>query len=153
MGANFSCTFPLGHEQKIFVVCGKGCNIELDNVREGCTSIVLAELPIRTSCLVNPLIKIDFSTIIEVDDGNEVELLIALKRHCGRDCDVLHTWELEFEEVELLPFSFTYCDDSLGSHRGCCIYTVEIVKIDVEGGNNVDEIETSSTFINAVVQG
>lgn len=153
MATSFSCTFPSGKERKIHLICGEGYNIDIDNIREGPKSILLAKLPIRTSCLVNALVKIDFSTVIEVEDGNEVELIIALKRHCCGECDVLQTWELEFEEVELLPFSFTFCDDSIGPHRGCCIYTVEIVKIKVEGGNMVNEIETSSTFINAVVQG
>jgi len=138
--------------QQLYLTCGRGINIDLEDVCEGDVSILLARIAVDTSGSSKPLVKIDFSTIIEVEDNNEVELVIALKRTCHGDCLILERYELEFEDVELLPFSFTYCDDELLCHKDCCVYTVEIIKIDVEGGNNVDEIETNSTAINAIVQ-
>jgi hypothetical protein len=136
----------------IFLIPGTGFNIDLNNVAEGTVSIELARLAISCALLRRALVKIDFSTIIEVEDGNEVELLIALKRTCNGYSTVLETYELEFDAVESLPFSFTFTDSDICCRYGCCIYTVEIVRIDVEGGTRVNEIETESTAINAIVQ-
>ncbi len=136
----------------IFLIPGTGFNIDLSNVPEGNVSIELARLAISCALLRRALVKIDFSTIIEVEDGNEVELLIALRRTCNGISTVLETYELEFDTVESLPFSFTFTDSEIHCHHGCCIYTVEIIRIDVEGGTTVNEIETESTAINAIVQ-
>jgi hypothetical protein len=129
---NDCCTYPKHDKhQQLYLICGRGINIDLEDVEEGSVSIPLARVTVDTSSSEKPLVKIDFSTLIEAEDGNEVELLIALKRTCNGDCIILEQYELEFENVELLPFSFTYCDDELSCHRGCCTYTVEIIKIDV----------------------
>jgi len=141
------------HQNKIFLVAGEGINIDLSNVSAGNVSILLARLAVNLCGLRRPVVKIDFSTIIEVEDGNEVELLIALRRTCNGNSTILETYELEFDNVESLPFSFTFVDDQIGCHSECyCVYTVEIIRIDVEGGTTVNEIETESTAINAIVQ-
>lgn len=140
-------------QNRIFLVVGEGINIELNNVPEGNVSILLARLAINLCGLRRPFVKIDFSTIIEVEEENEVELLIALKRTCNGNTTILETYELEFDNVESLPFSFTFVDDQICCHSECfCVYTVEIIRIDVEGGTTVNEIETNSTAINAIVQ-
>lgn len=137
---------------QLYLTCGTGYDIDLENVPEGDTSLLLASVEVNRCGLRRPLVKIDFSTIIEVEDGNEVELTIALRRTCNGVCTILQTWELEFDNVESLPFSFTYCDDAV-CPAGCCVYTVEIIEIEVEGGQYVNELETESTAINAIVQG
>ncbi len=140
----------------IFLVDGKGTDIDLEDVREGDVSIKLARLTIDLPGSSRPLVKIDFSTIIEVEDENEVKLVIALKRKCRRgDSVTLEQYELKFDDVEQLPFSFTYVDDDVHSRRDChreCIYTVVIDRISVKNGSRVDELETRHTAINAVVQ-
>lgn len=141
------------HHHNIFLVAGEGIDINMRNVPEGNVSILLARLAVNLCELRRPFVKIDFSTIIEVEDGNEVELVIALRRTCNGNSTILETYELEFDNVESLPFSFTFVDKQIGFHSGCfCEYTVEIIRIDVEGGNTVNEIETNSTAINAIVQ-
>lgn len=137
---------------QLYLTCGTGYDIDLENVPEGDTSLLLASVDVNRWGLRRPLVKIDFSTIIEVEDGNEVELLIALRRTCNGVCTILQTWELEFDQVESLPFAFTYCDDDV-CPWGCCTYTVEIIEIEVECGQYVNELETESTAINAIVQG
>lgn len=140
------------HWPQLYLTCGTGYDLELEDVPEGETSLLLASVDVNRWGLRRPLVKIDFSTIIEVEDGNEVELLIALRRTCNGVGAILQTWELEFDEVENLPFAFTYCDDDVCPH-GCCTYTVEIIAIEVECGEFVSELETESTAINAIVQG
>ncbi|UWG95925.1 DUF4489 domain-containing protein [Dehalobacter sp. DCM] len=151
------CIFPKHPKPKeVLLVCGKGKNVDLNNVYEGVLDppILLARVAVDTSCLCKPLVKIDFSTIIEADpNGDEAELVIALKRTCNGNCMILEKYELEFNDVEVLPFSFTFCDDDFHCKEGCCIYTVEIIKIDVEGGDKLEELETNSTAINAIAQG
>lgn len=148
------CSTPKHHKhQQLYLTCGRGINIDLENIEEGEVSITLARVAVDTSYLENPLVKIDFSTLLEVENGNEVELVIALKRSCHGECVILEQYELEFDNIEFLPFSFTYCDHELWCHKGCCTYTVEIIRIDVEEGTTVNEIETKNTAINAIVQG
>ncbi len=138
---------------KIFLTCGVGYEFDLNNVPEGPASLLLASIEVNRSGLRRPLVKIDFSSMIEVEDGNEVELTVALRRNCNGNCTTLETWEVEFEDDSSLslPFSFTFCDDDV-CPAGCCVYTVEIVRIEVEGGNFVNELEVENTHINAIVQ-
>lgn len=140
------------HRPQLHLTCGTGYDIDLENVPEGETSLLLASVKVNRRRLRRPLVKIDFSALVKVEDGNEVELVIALRRTCNGYSAILQTWELEFDTVECLPFSFTYCDDDV-CPAGCCTYTVEIIGIVVENGETVNELETVSTAINAIVQG
>lgn len=150
------CNFPK-HPQPhgVLLFCGEGKNIDKRNVPTGELDppIRLARISVDTTCLCRPIVIINFSTIIEVEpNGGEVELKIALKRNCNGFCEILETYELEFEgDVEVLPFSFTFCDQDFNCQRGCCVYTVEIIKIENE--SYIDELETNSTAINAIAQG
>ncbi|NLX89004.1 MAG: DUF4489 domain-containing protein [Syntrophomonadaceae bacterium] len=122
--------------------------------------ILLARVTVDKSSCFNPKVKIDFSAIFKVEDDDDVELVIALKR----DCDghrhghhhghhtILQTWKLEFNDVEELPFSFTFCDQDFPSGCGICEYTVEIIDINVRGGERVDELRVRNAAINAIVQ-
>jgi hypothetical protein len=140
-------------QNNIFLVAGEGIDIELRNVQEGDVSILLARLPINLCCLKRPAVKIDFSTIIEVEDQSDVELEIALRRTCNGNSTILERYELEFDSVEKLPFSFTFVDNQIWPLSECnCVYTVEIIRIEVDGGTMVDELETNSTAINAIIQ-
>ena len=143
---------PTPASPHLFLVCGRAFDINLKDVREGSANILLARVTVDKSSCIRPIVKIDFSTIIEVEDDKEVELVIALKRTCDGHCTILQTYELEFDDVERLPFSFTFCDDDCHSLFGICEYTVEIIDIEVENGHKVDEIETESTAITAIVQ-
>lgn len=140
----------------MFLLPGCGINIDLKNVAKGSVSIGLANLPISCSILRGALVKIDFSTIFKVEEGKKVQLLIALKRNCNGSSTILQTYELEFDAVESLPFSFTYTDSDIWCGCGCgcwcCLYTVEIINVNVIGGNNVNRIQTNSTAMNALVQ-
>ena len=148
----FSSNFRVPPPCNLCLICGTGRNIDLDNVREGNVRILLAEVPVkRNACQTDSQVKIDFSTILKVDDNNRVILTIALRRHCDLDSTTLQEWELEFDRLEKLPFSFAFCDE-FTNRLGCCVYTVEITHIDVRGGNRVDELKTKNTLIDAIVQ-
>lgn len=136
----------------VFLLPGQGINIDLKNVAEGPTSIELASLPINCSILRGALVKIDFSTIFNVVDEKVVQLLVALKRTCNGNSTTLQTYELDFHTMQSVPFSFTYTDSEICCWCGCCVYTVEIIGINVIGGYNVNKIKTSSTVINALVR-
>lgn len=145
--------------ENIFIIPGKGINIDLNDVKEGHVSILLARLELDSRLKKafdfrsrRPLVKIDFSTIIEVEDEKKVELVIELKRKCHGESVTLEQYKLEFDDVELLPFSFTFIDDAIHDFKKHCLYTVKIKRINVKDGKRVDEIETKNTAINAIVQ-
>jgi len=156
------CPTPASPHLVLF--CGKGFNVDLENVREGHHDITLARVTVDKSSCFNPKVKIDFSCIFKVEDDDCVKIAIALIRDCDGDCDghhhghhhdhgtILQTWELRFDDVEELPFSFTFCDEDFPFGSGFCEYTVEIIDIDVRGGERVDELRVKNAAINAIVQ-
>lgn len=101
--------------------------------------IVLARVAIDLSTLNKPLVKIDFSTMIQVVptgvNAFGAQLFFQLVRNCRGEREVLNVYHYVAEIREMVSynlrqsFSFTFCDDDIFCQRDCCVYTVELIDI------------------------
>lgn len=122
--------------------------IDDDEVEEN-QEFVLDRLRIDTSCLKDPLVKIEFSSLVvfeaEDDEGREheieVDLLFKLIRIWNGERETVQSWrylyELEVEndidelEVEVSqPFTVTFCDKP---HSGDLEYIMTVEGVDFDG--------------------
>lgn len=162
---NEHCPIPKRcNPKKTILACGRHpedaiFEIDDDKVEEHQT-FILDRVNVNTSCLCEPLVKIEFSSLVffkaEAKEENghkelEVDLLFELFRHChhkGRECDhdqerredIIQTWrylksfKIEGnDELELEfsePFTVTFCDKEC---PGCCTYTMKVTGKDFDG--------------------
>lgn len=127
---------------------------------------VLARVSVDISPIFKPLVKIDFSTLIEVrdsaslvDDG--IILRFRLNRTCNGETYTLKTYEYKRifrpsgENVLLYEtkdsFCFTFCDDEFLCKNGCCTYSVELYEVQVLA-DPLERLVISDSAINALVQ-
>jgi hypothetical protein len=157
-----------------FLICGK----EVRRIREVDTRsldfnddpVVLARVAVDAKPFKEPLIKIDFSTIIQVispDDVNTVGAIfnLELRRDCNGVAETLKSYQYIVDVREgdnqspgynvRDSFTFTYCDKDLLCNMECCIYTVELISIEVNFTGPVEpsnELIIEDSFIRAIVQ-
>jgi len=103
--------------------------------------VPVASTTIDTSCLCNPSVKIDFNALINYqvlvsDDGtltSPFTITFQLSKTC---CDgakiALGSWDYSFGSVALATtltnsFNFSYCECTVCP--GCCVYTVDIIRV------------------------
>ena len=150
----------------VILVCGKRFNETIEDVEVDdlpTNPIVLARVTIDTACLCKPIVKIDFSTILQIstDDTPSIVLVFALVRTCNSTREILERYRLKFKafpgfaqiEEEERIFAFTFCDDEFSCHRDCCFYTVELISATGTEDNDLRQFENRNTAINAIAQG
>jgi hypothetical protein len=158
-------------DKDIVLSCGR----EVKRIREQNTGsldftadpVVLARVVIDTRRLNKPMVKIDFSTFIDffTPTGNTLGAVFdfELRRKCDGIVETLKTYQyivrmmdgdIESNGFHLRDtFGFTFCDKDRVGHKECCIYTVELLKIDVIGEEIEEEIIIEDSSIRAIAQG
>ncbi|MDD3363787.1 MAG: DUF4489 domain-containing protein [Syntrophomonas sp.] len=134
----------------------------------GFQPIVQATVVLDTSKLINPTIKIDFSSLISFktcdDDNYFLRLAFKLSKFCGGSHIPLGTWTFEqisqencvaaptqiygefVQETDPFCFSWCECDDC----PDCCRYIVEIVD---QQCYNIDFVSISNISLTAMAVG
>ncbi|MGG7165019.1 DUF4489 domain-containing protein [Clostridium ihumii] len=102
----------------------------------------IAKLEIDTTCLCNPKIKVNFNSIISYQGnlgGTNLRLLnpFTITFQLSKTCNLgekipLESWTYANGNISANTtlsnsFNFIYCDSSCDS--GCCVYTVEIIRL------------------------
>ena len=154
----------------IVLACGR----EIKKIREINTGdldyttnpVVLARGVLDTRSLNKPIVKIDFSTFIQVfaPVGETVGGVFdfELRRNCDGAIETLKDYQYMISISDLDPesrafnlrdtFGFTFCDKDLLCQKEYCIYTVELLRIDVFGGEPENEIIIEDSSIRAIAQ-
>ncbi|WP_034439573.1 DUF4489 domain-containing protein [Clostridium ihumii] len=103
--------------------------------------IPVASTTIDTSCLCNPSVKIDFTALINYQSlisipgtlSTPFTVTFQLSKTCCDGSKIsLGSWDYSYSSVALATnltnsFSFSYCE--CNSCPGCCVYTVDIVRV------------------------
>ena len=160
---------PHAKTKGMIVACGK--EVERVSIRDrfvdlGDIPIVLARVAVDTSCLDKPLVKIDFSTMIQVLVPTGINTFGALLDfqlviNCRGEREVLNNYQYVADIRENVSynfrqsFSFTFCDDDIFCQRDCCVYSVELANIDffVSNGNPLIDLLVEDSAIRAIAQG
>lgn len=166
---------PKKLEKEVRLACGsKGREFDLSG-RQGET-LSLTSVSIDLDRLINPIVKIDFSTTIEFEvetappgsvDFIDLELEFILSRICedGIEQELeTYTFVRDFnltgtttQDIALLvrttdPISFTFCDCVNACKAGCCTYTVKALVVSIDD-LPVQVAKIDDSFINAIAQG
>lgn len=134
----------------------------------GFQPVVQATVALDTSQLIDPTVKIDFSSLISFktcsDDNYSLRLVFKLSKICGGGCIPLGTWTFEqisqeingvaspvnggefVQETDSFCFSWCECDDC----PDCCRYIVEIVD---QQCYNIAFVNVSSISLSALAVG
>jgi len=133
----------------------------------GSTPAIVASVGLDTSELINPTIKIDFSSLISFktcgDDNYLLRVVFKLSKVCGRSHVPLGTWtfeQIQHEEnsvaqvdgcefvQETDAFCFSWCESD--DCPDCCRYMVEIVD---QQCYNIDFAVVSNISLTALAVG
>ncbi|MDD4801565.1 MAG: DUF4489 domain-containing protein [Syntrophomonas sp.] len=131
---------------------------------------VQATVVLDTSELINPTVKLDFSSLISYKTTNEdnycISLEFKLSKICDKSCIPLGTWrfvqssneglngavseQLQIDRFvqETNSFGFSWCE--CGDCPDCCRYIVELVDQQLY---NVECLAISNVFLNALAVG
>ncbi|WP_034439579.1 DUF4489 domain-containing protein [Clostridium ihumii] len=135
-------THPLP-TQALFA-CGQGTGVALPiptAANPNFNPITLASVTLDTSILCNPSVKIDFNSLINYQSlislpgtlSTPFTVTFQLTKTCNSGTKVaLGTWDYSYGTVALATnitnsFGFSYCE--CNTCPGCCVYTVEIVRV------------------------
>jgi hypothetical protein len=131
--------------------------------------IVLATVVLDTFRLIEPTVKIDFSSLISFRTSNDnflLNIMFRLSKICGEEERIpLATWTFEEAQCEekkehkhehgdesvqeTEPFSFTFCEEDV-EHSDRCRYIVEIIDLQCL---NIDFAIVSNVFLTALAVG
>jgi len=164
------------HQTETILKCGTSvgsgplsCNSGLSvDGGYGSPHTVEATVALDTSELINPTVKIDFSSLISFktigDDNYFLRLVFKLSKVCGGSPIPLGTWAFEqihqerdgkaaqvdgcefVQETDAFSFSWCECDDC----PDCCRYIVEIVD---QQCYNIDFVTVSNISLTALAVG
>ena len=163
----FSAEHP--KPQKILLECGYNPQDAIFEIYDGCVkrdqAFVLDRVVVDTTCLVRPLIKIEFSSLVffkaegegSCEQKIETGLLFELERICNGNKEVLQCWQyekeievksekLEYESSE--PFTVTFCDRVC---PGCCEYKIVVKGKDFKG--DFAALRVTKPNLSALAQG
>lgn len=169
----YESRYSMKCRKKAKMACsGRGMEIDLRD-REGDT-IGLTSVTIDFHELIKPLVKIDFSGVVEfeaivtslVDPGLELELQFILSRICEDGVEeelerynYLRAFDVSSDPPfsALLarttdPISFTFCDSVNSCLEGPCTYVVRVFASTVRLPE-VIVARINDTFVNAIAQG
>ncbi|WP_019230434.1 DUF4489 domain-containing protein [Sedimentibacter sp. B4] len=164
---NSKCHKP----KSIILECGlkpQDAIFEIDDGEvEDDQTFVLDRVIVDATCLVKPIVKIEFSSIVffeaEAEDGDEhevkVDLLFKLVRTCNGEKEFIQNWrylkgyeiENNIEELEVEisePFTVTFCDKPCSS---CCEYKMIVEGKDFEG--DFEALRVVKPDLSALAQG
>lgn len=129
----------------LLFACGQGTGVAIpipSSSNPNFTPLTLASVTIDNICLCNPSVKIDFNALINYQNllsaatGTAVSpftVTFQLSKTC---CDgakiALGTWDYAYGSTALATnltnsFNFSYCECNVCP--GCCVYTIEIVRV------------------------
>ncbi|WP_034439570.1 DUF4489 domain-containing protein [Clostridium ihumii] len=128
----------------LLFACGQGTGVAIPIptiANPNFTPITLASVTVDNTCLCNPSVKIDFHSLINYQAlisapgtlSTPFTVTFQLSKTC---CDgakiALGTWDYAYGTVALATnitnsFSFSYCECNVCP--GCCVYTVDIVRV------------------------
>ncbi len=117
---------------KALLECGEGNGMRSFS-SENDPAFQLARVRIDTSSLCNPIVNIDFSSIVSFDGSGDVRLRYELFRVCDDRTPIsLGIWIAEIVGITFFDratntFNFTFCDCT--SCCGCCDYFVKVTPI------------------------
>lgn len=132
------CPYPILFE------CTQGTGTSISKTNENFQPRSLGCITIDTSCLNNPVVKVDFSSTIKYKDNSNTEpttLLFGLFKNCDDKQEIpCGTWQYtiafnEANEELTTTFCFSHCE--CGSCPGCCVYTVKIIDAENENGDTL----------------
>ncbi|WP_432663717.1 DUF4489 domain-containing protein [Wukongibacter baidiensis] len=117
------------------------CGTQARNIDFGIEEIELpveiARVTIDTSCLCNPLVVIDFCSIVTLNfDVQAATFVLSLSKECeGISKHTIDTFEFRRDDTDTSDsFCFDFCDFN-NSCTGCCSYIVEITFASVTRGD------------------
>jgi len=163
-------------EKVIHLECGHDPQDAIFEIDDGVVkeyqSFILDRLTVDTSELHKPLIKFEFSSLIQFEGEDEetyepeveVDLLFKLERVCNGVKECLRSWrylkefdvedpeerdnlELEIEISE--PFTVIFCDKNICP--GCCEYRMVVEGKDFEG--EFEFLRVVKPVLTALIQG
>ncbi|MGG7165026.1 DUF4489 domain-containing protein [Clostridium ihumii] len=124
--------------------CGQGTGVAIpipSALNPTFNPIPLASVTIDTTCLCNPSVKIDFNSLINYQALISIAgtlttpftVTFQLSKTCNSGSKIaLGTWDYSYGTVALATnitnsFNFTHCECNVCP--GCCVYTVEIIRV------------------------
>lgn len=164
---------PIKFERKSRLACGSnGSTVNL--LGQQGNTIDLVSVTIDLEDLINPLVKVDFSAIVEFevdttspsDSDIDLDLQFTLSRICSDGVEqVLESYDYirDFNVTDNAgtttlivrttdPASFTFCDCFNSCADGPCSYIVRVLVISVDQPD-VQIAQINDIFINAIAQG
>lgn len=170
---------PHANINQTILACGTGSGIILPSHRESQSQLynpyVVASVSLDISRLIEPTVKLDFSSIITYkEEGHwpsDLRLVFRLSKNCNGASIHLGTWNFErFFDVDhgiladaqqtnsdyclkvqteiVDSFGFTWCECK--ACPGCCVYSVELINVE---SKNVDYSAVNNPSINALAVG
>ena len=144
--------------------CGQGTGIAIPIptvTNPTFNPLAIASVTIDSTCLCNPSIKIDFNALINYQAlltlgaapvlGGPFTVTFQLSKTCNSGSKItLGTWDYAFGVLALAvnitnSFSFSYCECNVCP--GCCVYTVEIVRVSATTLTGVGVLVTENASI------
>lgn len=151
-------------DQASLFACGNGSGVSIPIptiTNPTFTPIPVASVTLDTTCLCNPSVKIDFDSIINYQAlltlgaapilGGPFTVTFQLSKTCNSGSKItLGTWDYAFGILALAvnvtnSFNFSYCE--CNACPGCCVYTVEIVRVSATTLTGVGVLVTESASI------
>lgn len=128
-------TYP--KQRGVILACGKqGVTINVDeNIPDPGSQVEIARVTIDPSVLCNPLVIIEFCSIIFSPSLIETELTFALSKEC-ENIPKKEVKRVTYRRSSDLgatsdSFCFKFCDFNNNCTGGCCSYIVELVEATV----------------------
>ncbi|WP_027633148.1 DUF4489 domain-containing protein [Clostridium hydrogeniformans] len=154
---------PLPDQSSLFA-CGQGSGVAIPIptvTNPTFNPLPIASVTIDSTCLCNPSIKIDFDALINYQAlitlgatpvlGSPFTVTFQLSKICGSGSKIaLGTWDFAFGILALAvnvtnSFSFSHCECNVCP--GCCVYTVEIVRVSSSVLSSTGVLTTESAAI------
>lgn len=134
---------------------GSGVNLPLNNLAITFNPMPIASVTLDTTCLCQPSVKIDFNAVINYQSlisagtlTSPFTVTFQLSKTCNGGSKIpLGSWDYSQSALSLLvntthSFSFTHCD--CHTCPGCCVYTVEVIRVTASIGTGLQLTENAS---------
>lgn len=161
--------------KKVLLECGSSSNSVMFNpAQDKPETRVLDRVTVDTTCLFNPLVKIEFSSLVFFDVKKEsppqrsfeLVLTFELFRVCNGNETSLKTWtykkKVNFSSgsgkiiedwQEEVPFTVTHCDRTCPD---CCEYVMKVTSTKINDSStqtDFDAVNVTMPHISAIAQG
>lgn len=117
------------------------------------TQITIASLPLKSSCLCNPIIEIEFAcniTLIETQ-VDSINLMFEINKICNKMVQKIPigpkwTYDNISNFVSTGTFSFFVCDCDFHTDK-CCTYTADVTPVVTTSGAIISNTILSATAV------